>query len=111
MAFTRVSRREDSLTRGSAITGTVPWRVHGFDRVVLIRTKGVIIDVLQKVTSLESGRTVESSGTNRCRRSLFPGPGTKGGMLLEDGDGIAEDAIRTCAKGMVMIERRHRERA
>lgn len=32
-------------------------------------------------------------------------------MLLEDGDGIAEDAIRTCAKGMVMIERRHRERA
>lgn len=79
MAFTRVSRREDSLTRGSAITGTVPWRVHGFDRVVLIRTKGVIIDVLQKVTSLESGRTVESSGTNRCRRSLFPGPGTKGG--------------------------------
>lgn len=32
-------------------------------------------------------------------------------MLLEDGDGIAEDAIRTCAKGWFMIERPHRERA
>lgn len=32
-------------------------------------------------------------------------------MLLEDGDGIAGDTIRTCAKGMVMTEMRHRERA